>query len=164
MVEVDLLDHFTGSSGVEEEAGVAGSNTENSGVGVVDSGGGQFARGDVSFGLETGDCALSSEIPPANSFVFAGGGEDVVVDIPDNRFDAAVVFAHANLMALRGGAWRDSRVAVAIGLLSRSGCASTTGQIEDFQLLVLGTSDDALRVVLDGKGDRADNVVVRQDM
>ena len=71
------------------------------------------------------------------------------------------MFAYTDLVALRGGAGCDSSIAVG---LTGSGCASTTGQIEDFQLLVLGTGDYTLGVGLNGKGDRADIVVVRQDM
>ena len=108
MVKVDLLDHLAGSARIEEETSIAGRDTEDSRVGVVDSGGGELARGDVAFGFEAGDCALGAQVPPADGLVVACRGQDVVVDVPHDRFDAAVVLAHADLVALGGRAGRHS--------------------------------------------------------
>lgn len=70
-----------------------------------------------------------AEVPPADFAVFGGGGEDVVVSVPDDRFDGAAVDARADFVAC----W----VGVRLGSCGGRGRAvvAATGEIKDAEFL-----------------------------
>ena len=70
-----------------------------------------------------------AEIPPADFAVLGGGGEDVVVAIPDDGFDGASVHAWADFVACHsvGPRWRSGGGVVAV--------SAAAGEVENPELL-----------------------------
>lgn len=70
-----------------------------------------------------------AEVPPADFAVFGGGGEDIVISVPNDGFDGATVYAWADFVAC----W----VGVGLGSCGRRGGAvvAAAGEVEDAEFL-----------------------------
>lgn len=70
-----------------------------------------------------------AEVPPADFAIFGGGGEDVVVSVPDDGFDSAAVDARADFVACGIG--------VGLGSCGGGGGAvvAAAGEVEDAEFL-----------------------------
>jgi hypothetical protein len=123
--------------------------------------GGKLTRANGLFGLVARNHALTSQIPPPNGLVLTCSCQNVVVNVPDNGLDGSAVFSWSDLETFGSGA--GSNRGCSIGLRGR-GDTTPSCEIEDFELLVLSTGSNALRIVLYRECDGAYNVAVLKNM
>lgn len=114
---------------VEQVYGFAGGHGENTRVVGAKGETVELTATDWSVDGVFEDRMSGAEVPPADFAVFGGGGEDIVVFVPDNGFDGATVDARADFVAC----W----VGVGLGSCGGGGGAvvAAAGEVEDAEFL-----------------------------
>ena len=102
--EIDLLEESTGVESVEKVDALPSGDGKDTRVVWARCESVQFTATDVAIDSVFDDWVTGAEIPPADFAVVSGCCEDVVVAIPDDRFDDAAVDAGTDFIACRGGA------------------------------------------------------------
>lgn len=97
--EIDLLQQEARFRAIEEVDGSAGGDAQNARVIGHCGQRVELAAADRALDVVLDHGVPRSQIPPSDLAVFGGGGEDVVVLVPNDGFDGALVDAGADFVA-----------------------------------------------------------------
>ena len=116
--EINLLQQEARFRAIEKVDGFTGGDTQDSGFVGHGRQRVELAAADRALDVVFDDGVSRSQIPPSDLAIFGRGGEDVVVLVPDDRFDGALVNAGADFVARRRGGSGISVVRIIVVVVS----------------------------------------------